>query len=98
MRVTSDGMEIVRKQKVDESVLIIRGKDRGRAAWHYILVPFHKLAHLREQPEGSNIDITQFGEVLTYKDENGVVHPCSGWGEDPPEKVQHWIVEFEESF
>ena len=61
-----------------ERVPIVRGKDRGRPAWYYVLLvddedtitAFHK-----KMKEGS-LDVANYGKIIK-----------SGWGQDPPNEV-----------
>jgi hypothetical protein len=81
----------ITKQTCAESTYIIRGKDKGRSAWHYILVPYDQIAYMNGHRIGDTLDITKFGRVIEYRDEQGTLHPLSGWGQDPPEETQKWI-------
>ncbi|CAF3918517.1 unnamed protein product [Rotaria sp. Silwood1] len=83
--------QVITKQTCTETLFVIRGKDKGRPAWHYILVPYDKRASLNDQRSGSSIDATKFGRVVEYRDERGKIEPASGWGNDPPEEFQKWI-------
>lgn len=79
------------KQKIDESLYIIRGKDNGRPAWHYILVCVSAVASLKAQKPGETIDITKFGRQIEYCNRKKSVLPACGWGVDPPKMFQLWI-------
>ena len=59
---------------------LVRGKDRGKAAWHYVLVDEEKEEQFKEQVKTGNIDVANFGKVLH-----------SGWGEDPPQTIRDEI-------
>ena len=83
--------QLVTKQTCAESIYIIRGKDKGRSAWHYILVPYDQTASLRGQISGDTIDIKKFGRVIEYRDEKGTLQQLSEWGQDPPEETQKWV-------
>ena len=61
-------------------VYLVRGKDRGFAAWHYVLVDEDKLDTFKAKIASGNIDVTDYGNVLE-----------SGWGEDPPQDIVHKI-------
>ena len=65
------GMEC--KQNHDERVYLVRGKDRGKPAWHYVLVDRHLLGLFLKRTNGGSLDVADFGDVLK-----------SGWGKDPP--------------
>ncbi|CAF1365576.1 unnamed protein product, partial [Rotaria sordida] len=79
------------EQKSDEVLFLIRGKDTGRAAWHYIIVSHHNLANLKAKGKGSNIDITDFGRILQYRNNRDQIKPASGWGTNPPRILQNWL-------
>ena len=64
------------KQNSDERIYVVRGKDRGKPAWHYVLVERHLLGLFLKQTNGGSLDVADFGRVLN-----------SGWGKDPPEKT-----------
>lgn len=83
--------QLITKQTCAESLYIIRGKDKGRSAWHYILVPYDHVASLRGQRSGDTLDITKYGRVIEYRDENGTLQKLSEWGQDPPKETQKWI-------
>lgn len=57
-------------------IFTVRGKDRGRQAWHLVLVERKLLDSFREKVATGNIDVAKFGYVIK-----------SGWGEDPPADV-----------
>ena len=62
------------KENSNERINLVRGKDRGRAAWHYVLVKKHLLSLYRKRIKGGSVDVADFGAVLR-----------SGWGKDPPD-------------
>ena len=70
------------KKALEGKIFLIRGKDNGRPAWHYILVPPEKAAELRKQKAGCNIDVAKFGKIVE-----------SGWGEDPSQEIMDKIQE-----
>ena len=55
------------------SIYLVRGKDRGRPAWHYVHVKDTLLTEFLEKTRGGSLDVADYGEVLS-----------SGWGDDPP--------------
>ena len=59
-----------------QNVFLVRGKDRGRAAWHYVLVDNNKRELFLAATKKGSLDIADYGEVLQ-----------SGWGQDPPENI-----------
>ncbi|CAF4630629.1 unnamed protein product [Rotaria sp. Silwood1] len=79
------------EQKLGDSAYIIRGTDREKPAWHYILVPLSKLADIKAQGTGSDINVTDFGCIIAYLDNSGNIQKTSDWGFDPPEMVQALI-------
>jgi len=66
------------KSRSGELIYLSRGRDKGRAAWYYVLVDRMKVPlFLNEyKTPGGMIDLRDFGEVIE-----------SGWGENPPENV-----------
>tara|TARA_B100001564_G_C20626197_1_gene664810 strand:+ start:738 stop:1190 length:453 start_codon:yes stop_codon:yes gene_type:complete len=65
-------------------VYLVHGKDRGKDAWHYVLVDKNKLPMFLKQIETGSIDVALYGEVLR-----------SGWGKQPPEDI---VKEIEDEF
>lgn len=57
-------------------VYLVRGKDKGKACWHYVLIDNLKLAIFKEDLKKPMIDVADYGQVIE-----------SGWGEDPPEDI-----------
>ena len=71
----------------NQRVFLVRGNDRGRPAWHYVLLVDDeetiKIFKQKTQAEAAGthtIDINDYGQVLK-----------SGWGKDPPNKIKDWI-------
>ena len=62
------------KENSTERIYLGRGKDRGRAVWHYVLVKKHLLGLLLKRVKGGSLDVADFGDILR-----------SGWGKDPPQ-------------
>ena len=62
------------KENSTERIYLGRGKDRGRAFWHYVLVKKHLLGLLLKRVKGGSLDVADFGDILR-----------SGWGKDPPQ-------------
>jgi tetratricopeptide (TPR) repeat protein len=55
----------------------VRGKDKGKPAWHYILIEDElKYQEIKKQKPGKNIDVTDYGRILE-----------SGWGKNPPKNI-----------
>ena len=61
-------------------VYLVRGKDRGKPAWHYVLVDEDKVEAFKSKIATGNLDVADYGNVL-----------FSGWGEDPPEEKKRMI-------
>lgn len=60
----------------------VRGKDRGRAAWHCVKVPKNIEQMFLAKARSGSIDVADYGEVLH-----------SGWGENPPDDLKKRIEE-----
>ena len=69
-------------QKDLERIYLVRGKDRGKEAWHYVLLVDDAETErlFKEKVKDGTIDVADYGSVLK-----------SGWGKDPPKKVTDWI-------
>ena len=75
------------KKSEGDRVFLVRGKDRGRAAWHYVLLvdDDETIRLFIENTQGANagmksIDVSNYGQVLR-----------SGWGADPPNDICDFI-------
>ena len=75
------------KEDASERIYLVRGKDRGKPAWHYVQVKKALLPLFLKLTNGGSLDVANFGFVLT-----------SGWGKDPPEDVWKNIDEKSDSF
>ena len=62
-----------------ERVFLVRGKDKGRPAWHYVLLVDDEetIKKFHEKIKEGTLDVADYGQVLK-----------SGWGEDPPNEVR----------
>ena len=73
-----------KKQKDMDRIYLVRGKDKGREAWHYVLLvddtETQKL--FKEKLKEGSVDMADYGLVLK-----------SGWGKDPPQKVRDWMAD-----
>ena len=69
------------KEKSTGRLYLVRGKDKGRAAWHYVLVKKHLLAIFLKRMNGGRLDVADFGDVLG-----------SGWGKKPPKGTRDKIL------
>lgn len=69
-------------KKTPDLVYLVRGKDGGRPAWHYVLVMKKLLPVFLEKTRGGTVDVAQYGSIL-----------YSGWGENPPDDIVAKIKE-----
>ena len=70
--------------KIRRSIRLVRGKDRGRPAWHYTLLSSgdeENVDRFKAQYATGTINVADWGYVL-----------ASGWGEDPPESVEDKVL------
>lgn len=67
--------EATKRSRAD-CVFLVRGKDRGRSAWHYVLVDKDKKEMFLAKSRTGSIDVALYGQILH-----------SGWGEDPPQDI-----------
>jgi hypothetical protein len=82
---------IITQQAIHESPYIIRGRDKGIPAWHYILVPVNKLADLKAQRPGADLDVRDFGRLIQYRNKSGTTLQMSGWGRYPSKMIETWV-------
>jgi hypothetical protein len=70
------------KKSEAERTYLVRGKDKGRPAWHYVLVvdDDETLEMFHTHVKSGNVDVSNFGYVVK-----------SGWGQDPPKAVREEI-------
>ena len=57
------------KGNSNERINLVRGKDRGREAWHYVLVKKHLLSLFRKRIKGGSLDEADFGAVFVVDGE-----------------------------
>ena len=69
------------KEMSTRRLYLVRGKDKGRAAWHYVLVKKHLLAIFLKRTNGGRLDVADFGDVLG-----------SGWGTNAPKGTRDKIL------
>ena len=62
-------------------VYLVRGKDRGRPAWHYVLVDEDKVQQFKDKLRSGSLDVGDYGKVL-----------YSGWGKDPPQDIKDKLL------
>ncbi|WP_253300188.1 hypothetical protein [Wolbachia endosymbiont of Chironomus riparius] len=70
------------KRSRADLVYLVRGKDRGNAAWHYVLVDKDKKEMFLAKSKTGAMDVADYGEILH-----------SGWGENPPQEIVDKINE-----
>ena len=75
-----DGFSETLSKKRGNLVYLVRGKDKGKAAWHYVLVDKVKLPVFLKKTQGGSLDVADYGKVL-----------YSGWGQDPPDEIRQKI-------
>ena len=75
------------KEIVSERIYLVRGKDRGKPAWHYVLVKKALLPLFLRRTKGGNVNVADFGRVLK-----------SGWGKYPPGDIRKSIGEMGSTF
>ena len=61
-------------------VYLVRGKNKGRPAWHYVLVDEEKLDDFKARVATETINVADYGRKLK-----------SGWGKDPFKYTAHKI-------
>ena len=71
-----------RKFSVGSRIFLVRGKDRGRPAWHYVLLIDDEdvKTEFRAKVASGRVDVADYGQVLK-----------SGWGNNPPNEVKEEI-------
>ena len=74
------------KENYTERIHLVRGKGKGRAAWHYVLVKKHLLGLFLKLANGGSLNVADFGDVLR-----------SGQGKDPPEGTRNKLQKEHES-
>ncbi|XP_078383072.1 uncharacterized protein LOC144665666 isoform X2 [Oculina patagonica] len=79
-----NGADVTIRNKHDpkERLFLVRGKDKGRPAWHYVMVEKPLLGLFHKRTNGGKLDVADFGTVVE-----------SGWGENPPERKIAEIVD-----
>ena len=70
------------RYKLDPTKILylVCGKDKGRPAWHYVMVEKSLLGLFLKWTKGGSLNVADFGTVLK-----------SGWGQDPPEAIRQEI-------
>ena len=62
-------------------IYMVTGKNRGRDAWHYVLVQLEKVDDFLVQLKSGRVDVTDYGYIIV-----------SGWGKDAPEDIKYAIL------
>lgn len=68
-------------QNTKERIYLVRGKDRGKPAWHYVAVQKALIGLFNKKTKGGSLDVAKYGTLL-----------ASGWGKDPPESKRKQIA------
>lgn len=63
-----------------EFIYLMRGEDKGKKAWHYVLIDKLKLPLFLMKVDEGRVNASEYGKIL-----------YSGWGENPPSHVQKTI-------
>ena len=61
-------------------VYLVRGKDKDKPAWYYVLVDKEKEDDFKAKVATGTIDVADYGKII-----------CSGWGENPPAEKKKWV-------
>ncbi|CAF1133487.1 unnamed protein product [Adineta ricciae] len=86
-------IEVLTRQKCDESVYVLNGKDGDQPAWHIILISYEKYINLDSRNIGPYIRVEDLGRNIQYRNKAGEICQASGYGLHPPEKLMKWINE-----
>ena len=65
-----------------ERTFLVRGEDRGCAAWHYVKVEDNLEYSNHDALATGHVDVADYGEIVK-----------SGWGKDPTDDVEKEIEE-----
>ena len=68
-------------------IFTVRGTDKGRKAWHMVLVERELLDAFREKVSTGTVDVDKYGYVIK-----------SGWGKDPPDDVSDKIKKYSPNY
>ena len=69
------------KQDRNDRVILVRGKDKGKPAWHFVEVKKTLTGLFYKRIKSGSLDVADFGTVL-----------ASGWGTDPPDSKREQIL------
>ena len=70
------------KEDPKERLYLVRGKDRDKLAWHYVMVEKSLWGLFLKQVKMGKINVAKFGTIL-----------ASGWGQNPPENTKKEMLE-----
>lgn len=84
-------VKLINEIKWNEAYYLIRGNDGQIPAWHFIVVSYNKVTDLLDQKAGGSINVTNFGTIMRYRDENDHVNNLLGWGRNPSRSLLRWI-------
>jgi len=73
-------------REMRRNIYLVRGKDKGRPAWHYVLLSSGDEDHVqgfKEQTRTGTIDVADWGYLIV-----------SGWGEDPPDNIRDKVYKW----
>ena len=76
-------VDSIQRRNIINRIYLIRGKVKGKQAWHYVLVKSHLLKKIEDQTASGTVNVADYGHVL-----------YSGWGTDPPESTKNKLVNF----
>ena len=69
-------------------VYLVKGDDKGKPAWYYVLVDKKKVNPFKVQLAAEMMDLEEYGHIL-----------CSGYGQDPPEEkkkqIENQFIEYQ---
>ena len=68
------------KQDPNDRVILVRGKDKGKPAWHFVDVKKALTGLFYKRVKSGSLDVAHFGTVL-----------ASGWGTDTPDSKREEI-------
>ena len=86
-------IEVLTRQKCDESVYVLNGKDGDQPAWHIILISYEKCMNLDPRNIGPYIRVEDLGRNIQYRNKAGETIQASGYGLHPPDKLMKWMNE-----
>ncbi len=69
------------RDQVGNRLYLVRVKDRGSPAWHYVLVYDHLRESFKRVVASGTVDVALYGHVL-----------AGGWGSDPPKDIKDRIT------